>query len=77
MLKFIDKFTQVQNETRDILSRLVDKKYGEVNSSGSHHEEKKNFKDKIFSKTRSRNRPHEFKKIPSSDMPKFLEHRVE
>ena len=73
----MEKFTQVQTETRDILSRLVGKKEGEVSSSGSHQEEKKVFKEQIFSKTGPHSRPLEFKEFPRSYMPKFLEHRVE
>ena len=73
----MEKFTQVQTETRDIISRLVDKKEGEVSSSGSHQEEKKVFKEEILSKTGTYNRPLEFKEFPRSNMPKFLEHRVE
>ena len=73
----MDKFTQVQIETRDILSRLVDKKQGEVSSSGSHQGEKKVFKEQILFKTGPHNRPLEFKEMPMSNMPKFLEHRVE
>ena len=45
----------MQIETREILSGLVDKKDGKGNSSGSHHEEKKIFKEKLFSKIGSRN----------------------
>ena len=48
MLRVMDKFTQVQIETRDILSRLVDKKEGEVSSSGSHQEEKRTLKDQMI-----------------------------
>ena len=36
MLKIMDKFIQVQTKTKDIISRLVDKKEWEVNSNGSH-----------------------------------------
>ena len=57
--------------------RLVDKKEGEVSSSGSHEEDKKVFKEQIFSKTGPHNKPLEFKVLPRSNMPKFLEHRVE
>ena len=67
----------MQTETRDILSRLVDKKDSEGSNSGSHHEEKKTFEEKIFSKTRPHKRKHEFKYFPMPTMPKFLEHRVE
>ena len=73
----MDKFTQVQTETRDILFILVDKKEGEFSSSSSHQEEKRIFKEKIFSNTRNHNRPHEFKGIPRSTIPKFLEHSME
>ena len=57
MLKIMEKFTQVQMETRDILSRLVDKKEGEVNNSGSHQEENMVFKEQIFSKNGTLNIP--------------------
>ena len=57
ILKIMDKFTQVQIETRDILSRLVDKKEGEVNSTGSHQKEKKVFKEKILFKNGTLNIP--------------------
>ena len=73
----MDKFTQVQTKTRDILSILVENKEGEVSSSRSHQEEKKVFKEKIFSNIGPHNRQIEFKELPRYNMPKFLEHRVE
>ena len=76
-MKIIDKFTQVQTKTRDIFSRLVDKKEGEVSNSRSHQDEKKVFKEKIFMKTGTHNRPLESKEMPRYNMPKFMEHRVE
>ena len=60
----MDKFTQVQTKTRDILSRLVDKKEGGANSSCSHQEEKKVFKEKIFSNTENHTIHIEFKEFP-------------
>ena len=56
---------------------MVDKKEGEVNSSGSRQEEKRIFKEKIFSKTGPHNRPHEFKYFSRYTMPNILEHRIE
>ena len=73
----MDKFTQVQTETIYIFSRLVDKKEGEVSSSRSHQEEKKVFKEKIFSNIGPHNRQIEFKELPRYNIPKFLVHRVE
>ena len=42
----MDKFTQVQIETKDIISRLADKTEGKVSGSGSHQGEKKVLKEK-------------------------------
>ena len=55
------KFTHVQTKIREGLCRLVDKKEGEVNSSGSHQEEKKVLKEKIFYNFGTHNRPLELK----------------